>query len=73
VTVVVAPPPQGTVGIDVSIGNLAGRAVQEQTQALSDCHTMLQAAATTPDDVVAVGMLLTNPTDFAGMNEQYTT
>jgi 2-iminobutanoate/2-iminopropanoate deaminase len=48
----------GLVGIDVSTGNLAGSTIQEQTrQALSNCQE--------------VGVLLTNPTDFAGMNDEY--
>src|SRR4051794_29558585 len=64
----------GLVGIDVSTGDLAGPTIQEQTrQALSNCRTILQAAGATLDDVVEVGVLLTNPADFAGMNEEYAT
>ena len=62
----------GLVGIDVSTGNLAGPTIQEQTrQALSNCRAILQTAGATLDDVLEVGVLLTNPTDFAGMNEEY--
>jgi 2-iminobutanoate/2-iminopropanoate deaminase len=62
----------GLVGIDVSTGNLVGSTIQEQTrQALTNCETILRAAGATMDDVVEVGVLLTNPTDFAGMNEEY--
>jgi 2-iminobutanoate/2-iminopropanoate deaminase len=62
------------VGIDVSTGNLAGSAIQEQTrQALTNCQAVLQAAGATLEDVVEVGVLLTNPTDFAGMNDEYAT
>jgi 2-iminobutanoate/2-iminopropanoate deaminase len=64
----------GMVGIDVSTGNLAGSTIQEQTrQALTNCRTVLRAAGGTMDDVVDVGVLLTNPTDFAGMNDEYAT
>ena len=64
----------GMVGIDVSTGNLAGSTIQEQTrQALTNCRAVLRAAGGTMDDVVDVGVLLTNPTDFAGMNDEYAT
>ncbi len=62
----------GLVGIDVSTGNLAGATIQEQTrQALTNCEAVLQAAGATLADVVEVGVLLTNPTDFAGMSDEY--
>ena len=62
----------GLVGIDVSTGNLAGSTIQEQTrQALANCQAVLQAAGATLQDVLEVGVLLTSPTDFAGMNEEY--
>jgi 2-iminobutanoate/2-iminopropanoate deaminase len=64
----------GLVGIDVSIGNLAGPTIQEQTrQALTNCQAVLQAAGAALEDVVEVGVLLTNPADFAGMNDEYAT
>jgi 2-iminobutanoate/2-iminopropanoate deaminase len=64
----------GLVGIDVSTGNLAGSTIQEQTrQALTNCQAVLQAAGATLADVVEVGVLLTNPTDFADMNDEYAT
>ena len=64
----------GLVGIDVTTGNLAGPTIQEQTrQALSNCEAILRAAGATLEDVVEVGVLLTNPTDFAGMNDEYAT
>jgi 2-iminobutanoate/2-iminopropanoate deaminase len=63
----------GLVGIDVSTGNMAGSSIQEQTrQALANCEAILHEAGATLDDVVEVGVLLTNPTDFDGMNEEYT-
>ena len=64
----------GLVGIDASTGALAGPTIQDQTrQALTNCQTILESADATLDDVVEVGILLTNPADFAGMNEEYTT
>ena len=62
----------GTVGLDVTTGGLAGPTIKEQTrQALANCETILRAAGATMDDVVEVGILLTNPGDFAEMNEEY--
>jgi 2-iminobutanoate/2-iminopropanoate deaminase len=64
----------GLIGIDVRTGKLVGSTIEEQTrQALTNCEAILQAAGTTLDDVVEVGVLLTNPTDFAGMNHEYAT
>ena len=64
----------GLVGIDMSSGNLAGPTIQEQTrQALANCKAVLHAAGATFEDVVEVGVLLTNPADFAGMNDEYAT
>jgi 2-iminobutanoate/2-iminopropanoate deaminase len=62
----------GLVGVDVATGNLAGTTIQEQArQALANCETVLRAAGATLEDVVEVGVLLADPTDFAGMNEEY--
>ena len=62
----------GLVGIDVSTGALAGPTIGEQTrQALINCQAVLDAAGATLADVAEVGVLLTNPADFAGMNEEY--
>jgi 2-iminobutanoate/2-iminopropanoate deaminase len=64
----------GLVAIDVNTGKLAGSTIQEQTrQALLNCETILRAAGATLEDVVEVGVLLTNPTDFTGMNDEYAT
>jgi 2-iminobutanoate/2-iminopropanoate deaminase len=64
----------GLVGIDVSTGNLVGPTIEEQTrQALTNCEAILHAAGATLDHVIEVGVLLTNPTDFASMNDEYTT
>lgn len=62
----------GTTGIDVRTKALAGDSIQEQTrQALANCETILHAGGMTLDDVVEVGVLLTDPRDFDGMNEEY--
>ncbi len=62
----------GTTGLDVTTGALAGPTITEQTrQALANCETILRAAGATMDDVVEVGVLLTNPGDFAELNEEY--
>ena len=64
----------GLVGIDAGTGALAGPTIQEQTrQALANCQAVLRAAGATLDDVVEVGVLLADPNDFAGMNEEYAT
>lgn len=62
----------GLVGIDVRTGGLAGSSIQEQTrQAIANCEAVLEAAGATLEDVVEVGVLLSDPSDFAGMNEEY--
>jgi 2-iminobutanoate/2-iminopropanoate deaminase len=62
----------GLVGIDVTTGALAGPTIEEQTrQALSNCEAVLRSAGGTLDDVVEVGVLLTDPADFPGMNDEY--
>ncbi len=62
----------GTTGVDPSTGELAGETIQEQTrQALRNCEAILQAGGANLDDVAEVGILLTDPGDFVGMNEEY--
>jgi 2-iminobutanoate/2-iminopropanoate deaminase len=62
----------GTVGMDPETGTLAGPTIQEQTrQAMANCLAILSAAGADFDDVVEVGVLLTNPSDFADLNEAY--
>ena len=62
----------GAAGIDPVTGNLAGDTIQDQVrQALTNCEAILRAAGASLDDVVEVGVLLTNPADFAGLNEEY--
>jgi len=62
----------GTAGIDAATKGLAGATIQAQTrQALRNCKAVLEAGGATMDDVVQVTVLLANPADFAGMNEEY--
>jgi reactive intermediate/imine deaminase len=62
----------GIVGIDPSTGRLAGDTIQDQTrQAMTNCQAILRAGGAGLEDVVEVGVLLTNPADFAGLNEEY--
>ena len=62
----------GTTGMDPSTGRMAGDTIQDQTrQALANCEAILREAGGTLDDVVEVGVLLSDPGDFAGMNEEY--
>ena len=62
----------GMAGIDPGTGSLAGDTIQDQVrQALTNCQAVLQAAGGSLDDVLEVGVLLTHPADFAGLNEEY--
>jgi reactive intermediate/imine deaminase len=62
----------GIVGIDPSTGSLVADTIQGQArQALANCEAILQAGGAGLDDVVEVGVLLTDPSDFAGLNEEY--
>jgi 2-iminobutanoate/2-iminopropanoate deaminase len=61
----------GLVGIDALTGDLAGTIGEQTRQALTNCRAVLEAAGATLGDVVEVGVLLNNPDDFAGMNDEY--
>ena len=62
----------GMVGMDPETGKLVGDTIQEQThQALINCQAVLAAAGATMDDIVEVGVLLVDPADFSGLNEEY--
>ncbi len=64
----------GLVGIDVNTASPAGSTIQDQTrQALLNCQAVLRAAGATLEDVVEIGVLLRNPADFTGMNDEYAT
>ncbi|HTW15388.1 MAG TPA: Rid family hydrolase [Nocardioides sp.] len=63
----------GTTGLDPGTGRMAGGSIEAQTrQSLTNCEAILQEAGGTLDDVVEVGVLLADPNDFTGMNEEYT-
>ena len=62
----------GMPGIDPETGRLAGPTIQEQArQALANCANVVAAVGGSIDDVVEVGVLLTSPEDFAGLNEVF--
>jgi reactive intermediate/imine deaminase len=62
----------GTTGIDPNTGRMAGDTIQDQTrQALTNCEAILRAGGAGLDDVVEVGILLTRPEDFDGLNAEY--
>jgi reactive intermediate/imine deaminase len=62
----------GMAGIDPSTGSLAGDTIQDQArQALENCQAILQAVGASLDDVIEVGILLSHPADFVGLNEEY--
>jgi len=62
----------GMAGIDVASKQLAGETIEAQTrQALRNCAAVVEAAGGTLADVVQVTVLLADPADFAGMNEEY--
>jgi 2-iminobutanoate/2-iminopropanoate deaminase len=62
----------GMVGIDPATQQLAGTTIQEQTgQALRNCLAIVEAGGGRRDGIALVTVLLTEPADFAGMNEAY--
>jgi 2-iminobutanoate/2-iminopropanoate deaminase len=62
----------GMAGIDAATKQLAGATIQEQTrQALRNCLAIVEAGGGRREDVAQVTVLLANPADFAGMNEEY--
>jgi reactive intermediate/imine deaminase len=62
----------GIVGIDPNTGSLAGDTIHDQTrQAMTNCQAILRAGGADLEDVIEVGILLSNPADFAGLNEEY--
>ena len=62
----------GMVGIDAATKQLAGATIQEQTrQALRNCKAIVETGGGRLEEVIQVTVLLANPADFAGMNEEY--
>jgi 2-iminobutanoate/2-iminopropanoate deaminase len=64
----------GQVGQDPVTGRLVAGGVREQTvRALENIRTILEAAGRSLDDVLRVGIFLTDMKDFAVVNEIYAT
>ena len=64
----------GQVGIDPVTGSVAGEGIQAQTrQILHNIKSLVEAAGMNLSEVVKVGIFLTDPDDFAAMNEVYAT
>jgi 2-iminobutanoate/2-iminopropanoate deaminase len=62
----------GMTGVDPTSGDLAGPTIQDQVeQALTNCERVIEAGGGRRDGIVEVGVLLTRPEDFAGLNEAY--
>src|SRR5258708_3147417 len=62
----------GTPGLDAATRQMAGATIEEQTrQALRNCRAIVAAGGGRLEDVVQVTVLLANPADFGGMNEEY--
>jgi reactive intermediate/imine deaminase len=62
----------GMVGIDPATGQLAGADIAGQTRrALENCLAILAAGGASITDIVEVGILLADPADFAGFNEEW--
>ena len=62
----------GMVGIDPTTGALAGPTIAEQAaQALTNCLAIAASEGAGQDDVVEVGVLLTDPADFDGFNAEW--
>jgi 2-iminobutanoate/2-iminopropanoate deaminase len=62
----------GQVAQDPATGNLIGGDIASQThQILRNLAAVLEAAGKSLDDVIRVGVYLTDMADFAAMNEAY--
>jgi 2-iminobutanoate/2-iminopropanoate deaminase len=62
----------GQAGVDPATGELVGDDVRAQTrQALVNLRAALEASGASLDDVIRVGVFLSDPDDFQPMNEVY--
>jgi 2-iminobutanoate/2-iminopropanoate deaminase len=62
----------GFTGTDAATRLLAGETIGEQTrQAILNCHKVLKAAGSSLEQVIQVTILLSDPDDFEGMNQEY--
>src|SRR5512138_714283 len=57
---------------DPATGNVVGETIQEQTgQCLRNVEAILRAAGSSIDQVVSATFILSEESDFAGMNEEW--
>ncbi len=62
----------GMTGIDPATGKLAGPQIADQTrQALTNCMAILASGNARSDDIAEVGILLADPADFSGFNNEW--
>ena len=62
----------GTIGVDVTTGELVGPTIQEQTrQSLLNCQAILRAGGVELSDAVMVHTLLLQPEDADGVSEVF--
>jgi len=58
---------------DPASGAIVGATIQEQTrQSLTNIQAILEAAGSGLDRLVSVTFILADPSDFAGLNEEWT-
>ena len=58
--------------LDPATGEIVGATIQEQTaQCLRNIEAILRAAASSLEKVVSATVILDDPNDFAGMNEEW--
>lgn len=64
----------GQAGIDADTGQIVGEDVASQTrQALTNLRNVVEAAGGTMDDLVSVRVFISDHSEFAAMNEVYST
>ncbi len=62
----------GTAPTDPTTGEIRGETIQEQTrQCLTNVRAILEAAGSSLERVVSATFILAEPSDFAGMNEEW--
>jgi 2-iminobutanoate/2-iminopropanoate deaminase len=62
----------GMVGVDPRTGQLAGPTIADQArQSLANCLAVAASAGADSSDIVEVGVLLADPTDFSTFNEAW--
>lgn len=62
----------GMAGIDPETREMAGPSIQAQTrQSIINCQAVLEAGGASLADVVSVTVLLADPADWSGLNEEY--